>query len=100
MNSKQRVMAVLQGNLPDRVPIFIMSKHYAMRLANLSFKSYLEVISGEKYARAQAEAYRLYGYDGVMDLEGVNADSQAFGSVLAISEDASSRVIVPRIQDI
>ena len=56
-----------------------------MRVANLSFKSCLEDISGEKYAKAQAEAYRLYGYDGVMDLEGVNAESEAFGSVLAIS---------------
>lgn len=100
MNSKQRVMAALQGSLPDRVPAFIMSRHYSMRLANLSFKSCLEDISGEKYAKAQAEAYRLYGYDGVMDLEGVNAESEAFGSVLAISEDVSPSVIVPRIQDI
>ena len=100
MNSKQRVMAALQGSLPDRVPAFIMSRHYSMRLANLSFKSCLEDISGEKYAKAQAEAYRLYGYDGVMDLEGVNAESEAFGSVLAISEDVSPSVIVPRTQDI
>ena len=100
MNSKQRVMAVLQGNLPDRVPVFIMSRHYSMRAANLSFKSCLEDFGGEKYAKAQAEAYRLYGFDGVMDLEGVNAESEAFGSVLAISEDVSPSVIVPRIQDI
>jgi len=47
MNSKQRVMAALQGNLPDRVPVFIMSRHYSMRLANLSFESSLEDISGK-----------------------------------------------------
>lgn len=42
----------------------------------------------------------MCGYDGVMYLEGVNEDSQAFGNVLAISEDVSPSVIVPRIKDI
>lgn len=99
MNPKQRVTAVLQGSLPDRVPIFLMSRRYSMKIANLSFRTCLEDISGEKYARAQAAAYKRYGYDGVMDFEGVNSESEALGSVLDISDDESPSIKVPRLQD-
>jgi hypothetical protein len=56
--------------------------------------------SYKKRGSSCKEAYRLYGYDGLMDLDGVNADSQAFASVLAISEDVSPSVMIPRIRDI
>lgn len=98
MNSKQRAMAALQGQAVDRVPVFIMSRHYAMRRKNLSFKTCLEDKSGAAYANAQAEACALYGYDGVMDLEGVNAESEAFGCELSNSENDSPTVISSRIQ--
>lgn len=98
MNPKQRVLAALQGQAVDRVPVFIMSRHYAMHRKKLSFKTCLEDKSGEAYASAQAEAWALYGYDGVMDLEGVNAESAAFGCVLSSSENDSPTVISTRIQ--
>ena len=98
MNCKQRVMAALRGDPVDRVPVFIMSRQYAMKRKNLSFKTCLEDFSGEKYANAQAEAFALYGYDGVMDLEGVSAESEAFGCELSKSENESPTVISPRIQ--
>jgi len=98
MNCKQRIMAALRGDPVDRVPVFIMSRQYAMKRKNLSFKTCLEDFSGEKYANAQAEAFALYGYDGVMDLEGVSAESEAFGCELSKSENESPTVISPRIQ--
>ena len=98
MNSKQRVVAALEGVLPDRVPVFIMSRHFSMRRKNVSFKACLEDLSGEKYAAAQEDSWKVYGYDGVMDLEGVNAESEALGCVLDIYEDKSPAVVKPRLQ--
>jgi uroporphyrinogen decarboxylase len=97
MNSKERVIAVLEGVLPDRVPVFIMSRHFSMRRKSVSFKGCLEDLSGEKYAAAQVDSWKAYGYDGVMDLEGVNAESEALGCVLDIYEDNSPAVVKPRI---
>jgi MtaA/CmuA family methyltransferase len=98
MNSKERVLAALEGDLPDRVPVFIMSRHFSMRQKQVGFKACLEDLSGEKYAAAQENSWKVYGYDGVMDLEGVNAESEALGCVLEIYEDESPAVIKPRIQ--
>ena len=98
MNSKERVMAALEGVLPDRIPVFVMSRHLSLSRANVSFKECLEDLSGERYAGAQVEAWNAYGYDGVMDLEGVNAESEALGCVLDIYEDKSPAVVRPRIQ--
>jgi len=98
MNSKERVIAALEGLLPDRVPVFIMSRHFSMRRKRVGFKACLEDLSGEKYADAQVDSWRAYGYDGVMDLEGVNAESEALGCVLDIYEDESPAVMKPRIQ--
>jgi uroporphyrinogen decarboxylase len=100
MNSKQRVVAALEGNLPDRVPVFLLSRRYSMKAANVSFKTCLEDTSGEKYARAQADLWRLYGYDGVIDFGGVNAESAAFGSELTVSENESPSIDVPLLQDL
>jgi uroporphyrinogen decarboxylase len=99
MNSKERVLAALEGDLPDRVPVFIMSRHFSMRQKQVGFKACLEDLSGEKYAAAQADSWKVYGYDGVMDLEGVNAESEALGCVLDIYEDKSPAVVRPRIQN-
>ncbi len=97
MNSKQRVITALEGGIPDRVPVFVMSRHYSIRRKNVSFKTCLEDLSGEVYAGAQVDSWKAYGYDGVMDLEGVNAESEALGCVLDIYEDKSPAVMKPRI---
>jgi uroporphyrinogen decarboxylase len=98
MNPKERVMAALEGRLPDRVPVFIMSRHFSLVRKNISFKTCLADLSGEIYASAQADAWKAYGYDGVMDLEGVNAESEALGCVQAVYEDKSPAVVRPRIK--
>ena len=97
MNPSQRVSAVLQGRLPDRVPLFVMSRHWALHHAGLTFEQCLADASGELYARAQAQAYALFEYDGVMDLEGVSAESEVFGCRLATSADNSPTVRQPLI---
>lgn len=98
MNSKERVMAVLAGLIPDRVPVFIMSRHFSIKRKNVSFKACLEDLSGEKYAALQEDSWKSYGYDGVMDLEGVNAESEALGCIQEIYEDKSPAVVRPRIK--
>lgn len=97
MNSKETVIAALEGLPADRTPVFIMSRHFSLERKNLSFRECLEDLSGEKYAEAQADAYQAYGYDGVMDLEGVNAESEALGCVQEIYEDKSPAVVKPRV---
>lgn len=98
MNPKERVMAALEGASPDRVPVFIMSRHFSLARKGISFKACLEDLSGEIYADAQADTWKAFGYDGVMDLEGVNAESEALGCVLAVYEDKSPAVVRPRIK--
>jgi uroporphyrinogen decarboxylase len=97
MTPRERVLKVLQGKKPDRIPVFLMSRAYSIRYAGTSFRACLEDETGECYARAQVASWERYRYDGVMDLEGVNAESEALGCKLRVTENESPSLEVPAV---
>jgi uroporphyrinogen decarboxylase len=80
MNSYERVMMVLGGELPDRVPCIPMIRDWASRQAGYALTEILD--SPEKYVYSQYNCANLVGYDSVSDLNAVNAEAEAMGCVL------------------
>ena len=97
MNSYDRVMAVIQGEQPDRVPVIPAAREWCIRQAGFSFREAME--SPEKYVFSQYYCVKEYRYDAVWDLYAIHAESEAMGTRLKIAEDTPPSVIEPVIQD-
>jgi uroporphyrinogen decarboxylase len=85
MTSYQRVMAALNGDKPDRTPVFPMVREWCSKQVGFTFREITDSV--EKYVFAQYYCARTYGYDGVKDFGGVNAESEAMGSKLKTYDD-------------
>ncbi len=99
MTSRERVIKALKGEKVDQVPVLVMSRAYSIRYGKTSFRACLQDGTGETYAQAQSFCWRRYHYDGVMDLEGVNSESEALGCRLRISEQESPALDYSILQD-
>lgn len=97
MNSYERVMAVIRGEQPDRVPVIPAVREWCIRQAGFTFGQAME--SPEKYVFSQYYCAKEYKYDAVWDLFAIHAESEALGSRLKIAEDMPPSVIEPIIQD-
>ncbi|MBW1772026.1 MAG: uroporphyrinogen decarboxylase family protein [Deltaproteobacteria bacterium] len=97
MNSYERVMAVIKGELPDRVPVIPAAREWCIRQAGFTFAEVLE--SPEKYVFSQYYCVKKYKYDAVWDLFAIHAESEALGSRIQISRDIPPSIIEPIIQD-
>jgi uroporphyrinogen decarboxylase len=97
MNSYERVMAVIGGEIPDRVPVIPASREWCIRQAGFKFRECME--SPEKYVFAQYYCAKKFKYDAVWDLFAIHAESEALGSRLQIAEDIPPSVIAPIVQD-
>ena len=64
MNGYQRVMAVLRGELPDRVPVCLHNFLPAAREAGIPLERYLA--DPEAAARAHLQAVETYGHDCIL----------------------------------
>lgn len=97
MTPYERLMAAFELKKPDRVPVTPFVREWAVRQAGFKFS---EVMTNpEKYVYSQLYAIRKYGYDMVLDLLAVHAESEAMGSVLHIPEDAAPSVKIPAVND-
>lgn len=63
MTSSERVLAVVRGEKPDRVPVFCFVGGYAAKLCGMSLKKYYMDV--EQCIWAQMRAKELHGYDDV-----------------------------------
>ena len=97
MNSYERIMAVLDGQKPDRIPVFPLVREWCVRQAG--FKAYEAILNAGKYAYSQYLCVQRFGYDMVRDLGGIHCESEAMGSKLKFPEDAFPSVIEFAIQD-
>jgi uroporphyrinogen decarboxylase len=97
MNSYERVMAVIRGEEPDRVPVIPAVREWCIRQAGFTFGEVLA--SPEKYVFAQYYCLKEYKYDAVFDLFAIHAESEALGSMLRISDDMPPAIIGPIVQD-
>jgi uroporphyrinogen decarboxylase len=97
MTPYDRLMTAFERKKPDRVPVTPFVREWAVRQAGFKF---LEVMTNpEKYVYSQLYAIRKYGYDMVLDLLAVHAESEAMGSILKIPEDVPPSVDIPAVND-
>lgn len=97
MTSYERMMAVLNGERPDRIPVFPLVTQWCVR--QTGFTVYDAIVNVEKYVYAQYYCLREFGYDMVRDLGGIHCESEAMGSKLNFPEDASPSVSEFAIKD-
>lgn len=98
MTPFERLMTAFERRKPDRVPVTPFVREWCVRQAGYKFS---EVMTNpEKYVYSQLYSVRKFGYDMVLDLLGVHAESEAMGSVLKIPLDAPPSVDVPAVNDL
>jgi len=97
MNSYERIMTVLDGQKPDRIPVFPLVREWCVRQAG--FIAHEAILDANKYAHSQYLCVQEFGYDMVRDLGGIHCESEAMGSRLKFPEDAFPSVIEFAIQD-
>lgn len=73
INSKEMIFQVIEGEMPDRVPVFpVVDEYHAPKVLNYSTKDCL--VNGMKMAKSLLAALRLYNYDGVIATMGPGKD--------------------------
>ena len=77
MNSLERVNAVLDHQVPDRVPVGLHNFLLACAMAKADLSVVLR--SGEMLAEVQLAAWREFGHDLIMHENGVCAEAEAMG---------------------
>lgn len=83
----ERCLTVLDGGVPDRVPVGLLDFMPAAAAAGLSMREYCT--SGERMAEAHIAAWERFGHD-LIDLEnGVAALAGAVGCDVGFDEDSS-----------
>lgn len=97
MSSYDRLMAAFELKKPDRVPVTPFVREWCVRQAGFKFSEVMT--NAEKYVYSQLYSIRKFGYDMVLDLLAVHAESEAMGSVLKIPVDAPPSVDVPAVND-
>ncbi len=102
MDSLERCLTVLDGGIPDRVPVCLENFMHACRVADVSLQDY--VADGAVMARTHIVAWERFGHD-LIDLEnGVCALAGAVGCTVEVPDAESPPwVIAPaleRIEDV
>jgi uroporphyrinogen decarboxylase len=98
MTSLERVRKVLRGDIPDCVPISLLSFQNAARFAGFSIQEYC--LSGERMADAQLAYWDEFGHD-VIDIEnGVAAMAEAVGCKVEYPENEPPWIIKPAIESL
>lgn len=83
MNGYQRVMAVLRGELPDRVPVCLHNFLTAAREAGISLEQSLT--DAEAAARAHLQAVETYGYDCIL----IDLDTTMLAEAMGAERDCT-----------
>jgi len=97
MTSYDRLMTAFELKKPDRVPVTPFNREWCLR--QLGFKFIDGLMNPELYAYSQVWCIKKFGYDMVLDMLAVHAESEAMGSKLHIPEDAPPSVAVPAVRD-
>src|SRR5512139_4065068 len=77
MDSFERVNAVLDHRIPDRVPVALHNFLMACAMAKVELSEALR--NGELLAEVQLAAWREFGHDVIMHENGVCAEAEAMG---------------------
>jgi len=102
MTPLERCRLVLEGGVPDRVPVCLLNFMPAAAMAGMSLREYCT--DGQAMAEAHIAAWERYGHD-MIDLEnGVAALASAVGCAVGFEEDSSPPWVtgpaLERIEDV
>lgn len=98
MTSLERVMTVIAGGVPDRVPVGLHNFLMAARMAGIPLSECLQ--SGEKMAESHLVAWRRFQHDMILVENGTTAMAQAFGCSVVYRDDMAPRVVDPVLKDL
>jgi uroporphyrinogen decarboxylase len=85
MTPKERILAVCQGRLPDRVPLVLMSREFSLKYTGIRFADVYE--NPDLYIQAQVKVLQDFELDCVFDLVGVPAVDEFLGAQLVLPDD-------------
>ncbi|MEX1119254.1 MAG: uroporphyrinogen decarboxylase family protein, partial [Terrimicrobiaceae bacterium] len=98
MTSRQRVQAVIEGRLPDRVPVSLHNFLPAAREAGITMKQYRT--DPEAVAQAHLQAYEKYRHDCILiDLD-TTLLAEAMGARSDAAADAPGHIANPAISSL
>ena len=98
MTSLERTLAVLNHQVPDRVPVALHNFLMGCRMIGADFTQALR--SGEVLAEAQLAAWREFGHDVIMHENGVCAEAEALGCGILYQSDYPPHVEDPVIKSL
>jgi MtaA/CmuA family methyltransferase len=90
MTSLERTMAVLDHQVPDRVPVALHNFLMAARMVGADFGDVMR--SGEMLAEAQLAAWREFSHDVIMHENGVCAEAEALGCEILYPHNSAPHV--------
>ena len=94
MTSLERVQMVLKGDIPDQVPICLLSFQNAACFAGFTVQEYCQ--SGKRMAEAQLAYWEEFRHD-IIDIEnGVAAMAEAVGCKVEYPENEPPEVENPK----
>jgi uroporphyrinogen decarboxylase len=85
MTPKERLTAIREGKQVDRLSLNAFIGEHAAWIQGLSVSEYHH--SPEKMAKAQIDAYRKYGTDGISVGVGLTGIAEALGSRIGYPDD-------------
>jgi len=92
MHSAERLQAVLEGRLPDRVPLMLVIREHAARLAGITPSAMARDAS--RMAEAQLLAFARYGHDFIsLGVDTYNLEAEAMGARVIFSDGAGTPVL-------
>ena len=77
MDSMERTLAVLNGNIPDRIPLFFLLATYGAKFKRISIKNYFT--DPKLVAKTQLEMLKFFNHDCLTAFYYASAELEAFG---------------------
>lgn len=97
MNSKERFMAVIQGDKPDRVPIFPLLMDFAAKRYGLSYREYASY--GHLLAESQLHCMDLFPLDAITACSDAFRLAADLGGEIVFPEETPPYLATPLVRD-
>lgn len=91
-SSLDRMIAALNFEKPDRVPVFLNNALATSRVIGATIRDI--ITNPDKFSEALLASYRLYGYDGIRISCDVTVEAEAMGGKATYPIDAAASLVV------
>ena len=98
LTSLERVMTVVSGGIPDRVPTDLHNFLPAAKVAGMRLSECLR--NGELMAESQILAWRRFGHDMLLVENGTAALAEAMGCGVIYPDDTAPLAVEPALRDL